>query len=164
MEQDQQIKEWTRHAKAICIKRIPDHEQEHDWIINGAVWNAISALETFKGDSKVSTWFQTIINNEITDFLRTREGNVTSTIEGLQDELSSSEDLDQTIINREMLRELDCLSEEEKQALELTVEGYSREEVARLTGVTERTAKDRLERAREKLREEIGDQHISNRV
>jgi RNA polymerase sigma factor (sigma-70 family) len=153
MDNEQLIKEWTRHAKALCIKRIPDHEQEHDWIINGAIWSGISNLENFHGDSKLSTWFQSIVNNEITDFLRSREGSITETIEGLQDELSSGENLDETLINREALAEIDILSEEEKQALELSVEGFSREEIARLAGTSERTVKDRLERSREKLRE-----------
>jgi len=147
------MKGWTTHAKAICIKRIPDHEQDHEWLINGAVWSAVQAYPRYRGDAKVSTWFQTIINNEINDYLSNLRDDVSETIEGLQETLAGPDDLDRILINRERLASLEYLTDEEQNALELVANGYSREETARLIGITPRATKERLEKIRTKLRE-----------
>lgn len=150
------IKKLTNHAQAICWKRIPDLEQEHDDIISESVWAAVEALPGFQQNSKLTTWFQSIVQNRINLFLRGRN-DLEVTLEGLQEVLIHHEDLDEILATREQLKIVEELPERDQEVLGLAMEGFSHEEIAILTGSTPGAVTPRLSRVRAKLREELSD-------
>lgn len=121
-------------------------------------------LESFRGDSSLSTWLYRVTSNLCVDFARKRaaEGSIAS-IDDIEGPAASIPDPSRTIqpeqmIENQELREelqygLAQLSEEHRKVVLLRdIAGLTYTEVAHTLGLEEGTVKSRLARARKTLR------------
>lgn len=125
---------------------------------------AWKSLDSFRGDSSLSTWLYRVTSNLCVDFARKRaaEGN-TASIDDTESPAASIPDPSRTIqpeqvVENQELREelqhaLAQLSEEHRKVVLLRdVAGLTYIEIARTLGIEEGTVKSRLARARNSLR------------
>ena len=123
-------------------------------------------LKQYRGECSFESWVYRIAANCCTDLIRKRKKDRSESIEPLaeqgfdpKDETPGTED--RAIAADEHSRLRACIAElpdEQRDALVLTqLEGRSYEETAALLGVSEGTVKSRVNRAREKLRENMSE-------
>jgi RNA polymerase sigma-70 factor (ECF subfamily) len=140
------------------------HEAED--VVQEAYVHAFRSLDSFRGESALSTWLSRIVINEALGRLRKqkREGKVTN-LEAAQAEIiqfpgNASDDPERTMAQRQILH----LVEEATDHLPATfravfvarvIEGLSMEETAELLGIKPETVKTRLYRARQMVRKEL---------
>lgn len=118
--------------------------------VQSAIVNAFSKIHTLRNDDYAKTWLIRILINDCYRILRRRKKVIA---------------LDEYIINRESTEENDYsdlydavshLPEKERLSVILHyVEGYSIKEIAKILRTTESAIKNRMLRARKKLREEL---------
>lgn len=158
----------TRYNQRIyrLARGIVGRASEAEDVVQEAYVHAFRSLETFRGDSALSTWLSRIVINEALGRLRKqkREGKVTN-LEAAQAEIiqfpgNASDDPERTMAQRQILQ----LVEEATDHLPATfravfvarvIEGLSMEETAELLGIKPETVKTRLYRARQMVRKEL---------
>ena len=111
---------------------------------------AFSTLHTLKSDVYAKTWLTRILINECYTVMR-KEKKVVS-LEDHQMEERAAETKDYS----ELYEAISRLSEDARLSVTLYyMEGYSVREIAGILGVTESAVKNRLSRARAKLKNEL---------
>lgn len=139
-------------------------EQDAADITQEVFLRAWKSLDSFRGDSSLSTWLYRVTSNLCVDFARKRaaEGNIAS-IDDTESPAASIPDPartiqpEQAVENQELREELQHalaqLSEEHRKVVLLRdVAGLTYTEIARTLGLEEGTVKSRLARARNSLR------------
>ena len=140
-------------------------EAEAEDVTQGVMLKVSRGLATFRGDSSVSTWIYTIATHAALDRMR-----LASTTPRADVELEAEEgevpvemqapSIESTAIREEMnacVRDfISRLPERYRIPLVLSdIEGFTNEEIATILHVTLGTAKIRLHRARERLRQSL---------
>ena len=117
--------------------------------IQETIVKAFSKLHTLKSDAYAKTWLTRILINECYTVMR-KEKKVVS-LEDYQMEECATETRDYS----ELYEAISRLSEDARLSVTLYyMEGYSEREIAGILGVTESTVKNRLSRARARLKNE----------
>ena len=132
---NQLIESLTNHAKSICWNKIPDHRQEHEWIVNGAVASAVTGLEKFRGESKFSSWFHRIVLNECNMYLRGIEGKDSISIGDLKQDVEAPA-IEDALEYKHILELIDDLPEDDQLILGLPTEGFPDDAIAEIIGST----------------------------
>ncbi len=139
-------------------------EQDAADITQEVFLRAWKSLDSFRGDSSLSTWLYRVTSNLCVDFARKRAvESGTASIDDAESPAASIADPSRTIQpeqaveNQELREELQYaiaqLSEEHRKVVLLRdVAGLAYTEIARTLGVEEGTVKSRLARARNSLR------------
>ena len=158
----------TRYNQRLyrLARGIVGRASEAEDVVQEAYVHAFRSLDSFRGDSALSTWLSRIVINEALGRLRKqkREGKVTN-LEAAQAEIiqfpgNASDDPERTMAQRQILH----LVEEATDHLPATfravfvarvIEGLSMEETAELLGIKPETVKTRLYRARQMVRKEL---------
>jgi RNA polymerase sigma-70 factor, ECF subfamily len=128
------------------------------------------SLDTFRGESQLSTWIYRIANNAALDRLRSpyyahgKKMSVEDMVETDDDKYiwpgEQQDSSEQKLINEEMngcIREvIETLPETYRSVIVLSeVEGFKDIEIAEITGLSLQAVKIRLHRARTKLKKEL---------
>ncbi len=115
-------------------------------------------LESFRGDSALSTWLYRLATNQCLDFLRSRASRAGQVTDALDDD-STLADADsrglaeQTVTKMDLERAIAQLPDGCRAAFVLhDVEGREHREVAEMLGVAEGTSKSQVHKARLRLR------------
>lgn len=139
------------HAFAVCWGKLGQWRPD---IVNYAVGKAMTHLDGFRGDSKLSTWFHTIVLNLCNSTLRVKRkhSQVRSVEEVSEEELGVSVDLDRGLEVQEILATLNV---QELALVAALAEGLSGEALAQRLGVPRKTARTRLWRLRRKLKKQV---------
>lgn len=149
--------------------RMLQHSEDARDISQEVFLKAYRSLANFDGKSKFSTWLYRIAVNTCIDEIRKQKGRLTYSLE---EELESTEgsyqkqfaDAGQTpedsLLHLEMQKEvvdaLNTLSEEHRTVVVLRdIQGFSYEEIAKMTNTTLGTVKSRIARARSQLKNTI---------
>lgn len=135
-----------KYAKAICWRRIPDHEREFNNLVNGIVWRATQHLDKFKGNSKFHTWFYRIAVNECNRYLRNAK-ELNETI--LEEEMPSKAEAIEAQID--VLAILDGLNGPDHTMFRMVAEGESLRSIGLALGIGRDAAKKRWLRLKEKI-------------
>ena len=125
-------------------------------IAEDAVQEAMTAVfrkaHTFRGDSKVSTWMYTIVQNACIDLLRKESVRPQLSGESDEEEIPTTSFDEQSDIKVVITQALGKLPEDQRSALTMTIiEGYSIDEAASIAGVAPGTIKSRCARGKEAL-------------
>lgn len=125
-------------------------------IAEDAVQEAMTAIfrkaHTFRGDSKVSTWMYTIVQNACIDLLRKESARPQLSSASDEEKIPTTTFDEQSDIKVVITQALGLLPEDQRFALTMTIiEGYSIEEAAAIAGVAPGTIKSRSARGRESL-------------
>jgi RNA polymerase sigma-70 factor (ECF subfamily) len=149
---------------------IGPHEAED--IAQEVFEKASRKLETFKGESKFSTWLYRIATNAALDRLRSRSFKLSSENAKLDDGTETEDRnvwtgqketaVDQKVIRKEMsecVREyIDKLRPDYRAVLALSeIEGFKNKKIADILQISLENVKIRLHRARAGLKKELGD-------
>ena len=139
---------------------------EAEDVVQEAYLRAFRNLDTFRGDSALSTWLSRIVINEALGRLRKakREGKVMD-LETVQAEIiqfpgNASDDPERTMAQRQILHLVEEATDKLPAAFRSVfvarvIEGLSMEETAELLGIKPQTVKTRLHRARQMVRQEL---------
>lgn len=162
------IKGHERKAFNIAYRFLKNPEDAED-VTQEAFLRAFKNIKKFKGQSSFSTWLYRIINNMCIDFVRAKQNKNTDSIdktilydgEELELQIPSNKNdpvefTESSEISDLMQKLLDELPDEQKMAVVLRdIQGFSYNEIAKITGVGMGTVKSRINRARLALRELI---------
>jgi RNA polymerase sigma-70 factor (ECF subfamily) len=121
---------------------------------------AIAKIDTFKGQSKLSTWLCSIARNVIISDLRIKprhnlvavddlpsnKDGESVKIEGLHEPATNIED--NLILGLDLKNEINNLPEDVRKIVPMLIEGYSHEEIAKKVGIGVEALKSRLYRFR----------------
>lgn len=126
------VKLLERHANAIVFLTLGKHFKEP---VNEAIHRVLTRSDNFRGDSRFSTWFHSIVKRACLDYVRReRKGTLT---EELEEEFPSGEDLETAVIEKvDLERAVGKLSPREQQLVRLRRRGYTNAEVAEQLGTT----------------------------
>jgi len=158
----------TRHNQRLyrLARGIVGRAGEAEDVVQEAYVRAFRNLQTFRGDSALSTWLSRIVINEALGRLRKakREGRAAA-LQAAQAEIiqfpgNAGDDPERTMAQRQILH----LVEEATDRLPApfravfvarVIEGLSIEETAELLGIKPETVKTRLHRARQMVRKDL---------
>ena len=142
------------------------NDAEAEDVVQEAYVRAFTHLESFRGDSSLSTWLSRIAMNEALGRLRRQRpavdldalppGKLEAEI--IQFPLAASEDPEKSIAQREIQAIVEHAVDELPEAFRLVfitrvIEGMNVEETAEILGLKPETVKSRLHRARTMLRD-----------
>jgi RNA polymerase sigma-70 factor (ECF subfamily) len=158
----------TRYNQRLyrLARGIVGRASEAEDVVQEAYVRAFRNLDTFRGDSALSTWLSRIVINEALGRLRKqkREGKVTD-LDAAQAEIiqfpgNASDDPERTMAQRQILHLVEEATDKLPAAFRSVfvarvIEGLSMEETAELLGIKPETVKTRLHRARQMVRKEI---------
>lgn len=158
----------TRYNQRLyrLARGIVGRASEAEDVVQEAYVRAFRNLETFRGDSALSTWLSRIVINEALGRLRKakREGKVMD-LETVQAEIiqfpgNASDDPERTMAQRQILHLVEEATDKLPAAFRSVfvarvIEGLSMEETAELLGIKPQTVKTRLHRARQMVRQEL---------
>ncbi len=148
------------------------NDSEAEDIVQEGYVRAFSHLESFRGDSTLSTWLSRIVINEALGRLRKKRRALEQSISGdpaleakiIQFPLNASnDDPERTMAQRQILqfveRATDNLPDVYRTVfVARVIEGLSIDETAELLGIKPETVKTRLHRARNLVRKQLDEQ------
>jgi len=147
-------------------------DSEAEDVVQEAYVNAFSHLDSFRGDSSLTTWLCRITMNEALARLRRERATVNlETFRAHRNEgqiikfpqTVTSDDPERTMAQREILQLVERATDNLPEIFRIVfvarvIEGMSVEETADLLGLRAKTVKTRLHRARRLLREQLDSQ------
>jgi RNA polymerase sigma-70 factor (ECF subfamily) len=144
------------------------NDSEAEDVVQEAYVRAFTHLESFRGDSSLSTWLSRITMNEALGRLRRRRPAVeldaltpgTREAEIIQFPLAVSDDPEKSMAQREIQAVVEHAIDELPEAFRLVfitrvIEGMNVEETAEILSLKPETVKSRLHRARTMLRDNV---------
>lgn len=169
-EQNQVYQELLDYAKNggrnnvlnYCLKRLKDIEEAKD-ATQEVFISALTHLDKFRGDSKISSWMYTIARNYCNMVLRNRQ-RTSSKLINLEDLIESGDwipianENPENIFRKkekyELLKEmLEKIPQDQKVAILLKMNGYSLGESIKELKIPLNTLKSRLHRAQESMKQ-----------
>ncbi|MBN2136034.1 MAG: sigma-70 family RNA polymerase sigma factor [Acidobacteria bacterium] len=157
------VNKYKRQAFYIALKIVGNSEDAHD-LSQEAFMKAYKALSTFRLDAKFSVWFFQILRNSCISYLRKRKARRMDQAVDMEtvDLVSGSptpERSAQNLALKDALeRAIEKLTPARKEVLILReYQGFSYEEIAKITSISVEQVKSRLHYARKQLIEELKD-------
>jgi RNA polymerase sigma factor (sigma-70 family) len=151
------VKRHRDRMWAVAIRTLGDQEEAAD-ALQDAFISAFRRADSFRGDSKVTTWLHRIVVNACLDRIRRRQVRAAEPLPEEQDraaQLAGPEREDPAEVRErqvDVLNALKQLNEDQRSALVLVdMEGYSVEEAAAILNCAPGTVKSRCARGRAKL-------------
>jgi RNA polymerase sigma-70 factor (ECF subfamily) len=155
------LKKYEGWHRGIARKRFGANDELVADAVQEAWLGIYRKAETFRGESKVSTWMYKIVDNACIDLLRKEMVRpqlhlVSDQIqESIPDEQRFEEQSD---AHMTVFGALYTLPDEQRDAILLTdIEGYSEDEAAKKLGVAPGTIKSRRSRGKAKMAEQLDD-------
>lgn len=158
------IKRHQNKVRSVIYKFINNTEDLDD-ISQEAFIKAFRSINSFKGNSSISTWFCSIAINTCKDKLKSKKSYNQKVINIEDKRLNQISDnavntfeknLSLTEDQKIVFTEIKKLPEEQKQAIILhDIEEYSYEDIAKIANCPVGTVKSRLFNARKKLKEKL---------
>lgn len=154
------IDENSERIMRICRYYNPNPEDRKD-MYQEILVNVWKSLDTFRGDSKISTWVYRIAINTSLSFtgkaFRQMKLMVDKDVQNMgllvDDELQLKQQYENDL--ETLQAQLNQLSVIEKAMISLMLEGLSMREIADIIGLTEPNIRVKIHRIKEKLRENI---------
>lgn len=151
------VKRHRDRMWAVAIRTLGDQEEAAD-ALQDAFISAFRRADSFRGDSKVTTWLHRIVVNACLDRMRRRQVRAADPLPQDQDRAAelagpAHDDPAETRERQvDVLNALKQLNEDQRSALVLVdMEGYSVEEAAAILNCAPGTVKSRCARGRAKL-------------
>ena len=146
--------DFGKQLKSFIIKRVSDASLADD-ILQEVFIKIHSNVETLKDDQKIKAWIYQITRNSIVDYYRRKRIDTKELDESLGYEVFMEEESEKEIALglEDMVKELPPKYSE---ALHLTeFEGLKQKELATKIGLTVSAAKNRVQRARQMIKDDL---------
>lgn len=147
------ISEYQKVIHKVC-HLYRDSKEDREDLFQEIAFQLWKAFPSFKHEAKVSTWIYRIaLNTAIASFRKKNPGIAfVSTLPDLQEEQPNDE-LDQ---RRELLfAAMKQLDESEKAIITLYLEGFTYQQMAEITGITENNVGVKLNRIKNKIQKHL---------
>jgi RNA polymerase sigma-70 factor, ECF subfamily len=159
---DSILSEYKDRVFALCFRMLGDYDDADDCAQEVFV-KMYRSLDTFRGESKLSTWIYRVAYNTALDAARSRKRK-----RNVQHHISSGEsgfdipDERENPESKTLVREQESMiqtallkvpADQRSVVVLCDIEGRSYEEIALIAGISTGTVKSRIARGREKLRE-----------
>lgn len=148
---DEIVSDYQSIVYKVCYMYASDADHLKD-LTQEVYANIWQGLDTFRGESRISTWvYRVAINTCITFFRRNDRHSHTAT---LDDALHLPNDTDTTereLMLRQMYELISSLGKVDKALIMLWLEEYSYDEIAAISGLTRNNVASRLLRAKRLL-------------
>ncbi len=153
------------------VLRFTDSREDAEEISQDVFVKTYRALADFRGEAKFSTWLYTVVRTSCITFLRKKKLNTTSLdnertflqVENRESGFSANT-IEQKSRHAMVNAAIRLLSPDDAQLLTLFYKGeQSLDEIGRIMGLDPNTAKVKLHRARNRLREKM-EKHFSDEV
>jgi RNA polymerase sigma-70 factor (ECF subfamily) len=163
---------YYRRVFGMVRRRLSDDALAEE-VVSDVFFEIWRGAETFRGDSKVSTWIFGIAHYKVLSAVRRKTSKAVAsviptkieTLHRFASDTKPSDELESREALRDALRAIDQLPEGQREALRRSViEGWNYGEIAEHLGVTENTIKTRVSRARARLRSTAPSMHTGNRA
>ena len=156
------VRDFRGKALALAYRYVNDKSAASD-VAQEAFLKAHRALPKFRGESKISTWFYTILVREAKRYnQRQKRKSQILNIFALRNKVDlpstpkQVENLERHDLRREIIKALKNLSTNQRDVVILIyMQGMSVDETAKILGKANGTIKSHLNRALQKLREEL---------
>lgn len=144
------VKEHRRLIYKVCYLYAEDDEHLKD-LYQEVLINLWQGLQSFRGESKVSSWmYRVSLNTCISFYRKHRKMADTMPLESLFDQ--TADEADERMAHlREMYRLISRLNRLEKAIILLWLDERSYEEIAEITGISRNNIASKLKRIKEKL-------------
>jgi RNA polymerase sigma factor (sigma-70 family) len=158
----QLVERYKSYVFTLTLRFIKNREDAEE-VSQDIFVKAFRALPDFKGTSKFSTWLYTIVNTSCITFLRKKKLEIRSLDEEGTFELADSEDsglranrVEQKSRQEMVNKAIAMLSGDDAAVITLFYKNeQSLEEIGQILGLEANTAKVRLHRARNRLKEKM---------
>jgi RNA polymerase sigma factor (sigma-70 family) len=144
---DQLIPLLQKHAYAVAWLKLKEKRPD---VVNESVYQAVSHMENFKGESLFSTWFQAIVQNACNMVLRVRQRQAEVSLDEVPE---LAVDIDHVEARTDLKRLMVGLKSREKRLINLKLQGFHDDEIADRLGIGKLAVKHMWARTREKMRE-----------
>lgn len=125
------VKLLQKHASAVVWTRLGQTKPE---LVNEAVWTVLERNNTFRGESKFSTWFHGVVNNLCSNELRNIvQAKREVSLENVEEPMRQL-DTDGHLTTQQFLR---SLTKRQRKVVELRLAGLTRQEIAERMDINE---------------------------
>lgn len=164
------VSESSDSIRRICRYYNSNAEEQKD-MYQEVLVNIWKSLDSFRGDSAISTWVYRVAVNTALTFtgkayrhMKLMVNGETANLNSILDEENLKEKLEQEKQLERLQTELNQLSVIDKALISLMLEGLSMKEIAEIIGVTEPNVKVKIHRVKAQLKEKLkGNDHEYNR-
>lgn len=157
------IKKYHPVVKRLCVSMLDDRDVED--LVQDVFMKILNKIRGFEGRAALFSWIYEITLNHCRDELRKRKRRKWFSLQALPedtleqiplDEASASEQLEASELRRHLRLAMNKLEPKYRELVVLRdLEGLSYEEVAQISGITEKLVKSRLFQARQILAEKL---------
>ncbi|HPF52063.1 MAG TPA: RNA polymerase sigma factor [Draconibacterium sp.] len=163
------VSESSDRIRRICRYYNSDAEEQKD-MYQEVLVNIWKSLDSFRGDSALSTWvYRVAVNTSLTytgkayRHMKLMVNGDTANLNSVLDDDNLNAKLEQEEQLDKLQTELNLLTVIEKALISLMLEGLSMKEIAEIIGITEPNVKVKIHRVKAQLKEKLkGDSHEQN--
>ena len=155
------VSENSERIRRICRYYNSNAEDQKD-MYQEVLVNIWKSLDSFRGDSALSTWVYRVAVNTSLTFTGKAYRNMkltvdsdTANLNSILDDENLNEKLAQEQLLERMQSELNQLSVIDKALISLMLEGLSMKEIAEVIGITEPNVKVKIHRVKSQLKEKL---------
>jgi len=164
------VKRYQNFVFTVCLRYAPGREDAEE-IAQDVFVKAYRSLADFRGDAKFSTWLYTIVHTSCLSFLRKKRPDIRS----LDDDhvFATADTIDSGLRANQVEQKsrvamvnaaIRLLSPDDAKVITLFYQGeQSLDEIGHIMGLDPNTAKVKLHRARQRLREKM-EKHFTQEV
>lgn len=147
-------------AMSICVRYARD-ESEAMEIVNDSYMKVLDRLSDYDHSRPFKSWYgRILVNTAIDNYRKNLKNNQNLSIDAIAETGKSDPEIETELSANDILKLYRHLPENLKITFNLyEIEGYTHEEIGRMTGVTASTSRANLARAKKKLRE-LYNRHI----
>ncbi len=155
------VSENSERIRNICRYYNSNAEDQKD-MYQEVLVNIWKSLDSFRGDSALSTWvYRVAVNTSLTftgkafRHMKLIVNSETANLNSILDDENLNEKLAQEQLLERMQSELNQLSVIDKALISLMLEGLSMKEIAEVIGITEPNVKVKIHRVKSHLKEKL---------
>ena len=155
------VSENSKRIRNICRYYNSNAEDQKD-MYQEVLVNIWKSLDSFRGDSALSTWvYRVAVNTSLTftgkafRHMKLIVNSETANLNSILDDENLNEKLAQEQLLERMQSELNQLSVIDKALISLMLEGLSMKEIAEVIGITEPNVKVKIHRVKSHLKEKL---------
>ena len=155
------VSENSERIRNICRYYNSNAEDQKD-MYQEVLVNIWKSLDSFRGDSALSTWvYRVAVNTSLTftgkafRHMKLIVNSETANLNSILDDENLNKKLEQEQLLERMQSELNQLSVIDKALISLMLEGLSMKEIAEVIGITEPNVKVKIHRVKSHLKEKL---------
>ena len=160
--QKELYEEFYQPMMGVCLRYATDDNEALDILHEGFI-KVFKSIKKYKPGTSLKAWIKRIMINTAIDYYRKNVRRRTETIDIAQQVPNNDPNAISMMGEAEILVAIQGLSDAYRTIFNLyVIEGFSHKEIAERLGITESTSRSNLVKARNKLKEVLGEKTVLN--